>query len=231
MLPNRSSIPDCPLKISTTIWNTHISSIALPRTSLSLKVALLLRDRFVPSEPDRVSISGLPTGTARLFGRDTELSILHKAWDSPGAGKIVPESPAKTNIVMMHAIGGAGKSALIRRFLNDLADNGYPGAIRVYGWSAYSQGAGDNARADADSFISQVLAFFGHDLSQQPISDPVERGRMLARLIRKHRTLLVLDGLEPLQDFPHINEERLKDPWPAGHDHRVGRRQSRPRRH
>ena len=59
--------------------------------------------------------------------------------------------------------------------------------------------------------MARALKFFGHDIDAKPITDPVERGRMLARLVRQQRTLLVLDGLEPLQDLPEVNEGRLKD--------------------
>jgi hypothetical protein len=157
---------------------------------------------------DDIWLEGLPTGTPHLFGRDVELTTLLDAWatTSPGA-----DAAKKTNAVVLHAIGGAGKSALLRRFLDALEEKGFPGAAKVYGWSAYSQGSGDNRNADADGFISRALRFFGHDLGREPITDPVERGRTLARLVRRQRTLLVLDGLEPLQELPHVNEGRLKD--------------------
>ena len=108
----------------------------------------------------------------------------------------------KVNAVVFHALGGAGKSALLRTFANDLLAAGGGGASRIYGWSAYSQGSGEQKRADADSFISKALADFGWqgDLPK----DPVERGRALAKLIQKERVLLLLDGLEPLQDAPSV---------------------------
>jgi tetratricopeptide (TPR) repeat protein len=157
---------------------------------------------------DDIWLEGLPAGTRHLFGRETELATLLAAWDSGAAG---PGGAGKTNAVVLHAIGGAGKSALLRRFLDQLEEKGWPGAVKVYGWSAYSQGSGENRNADADTFMAKALGWFGHDLAKAPITDPVERGRTLARLIRKQRTLLVLDGLEPLQDLPHVNEGRLKD--------------------
>ena len=112
--------------------------------------------------------------------------------------------------MVLHAIGGAGKSALLRRFLDDLEAKGYPGAKKVYGWSAYTQGSGENRNADADAFMRPRARVLRPDV-EPPITDPVERGRTLARLIRRQRTLLVLDGLEPLQDLPQVNEGRLKD--------------------
>ncbi|HEX3149842.1 MAG TPA: hypothetical protein VHR66_17325, partial [Gemmataceae bacterium] len=59
-------------------------------------------------------------------------------------------------------------------------------------------------------FIQTALKFFD---DPDPIAgSPWERGERLARLIRQHRTLLVLDGIEPLQ-YP-VNDPqagRLKD--------------------
>jgi len=130
---------------------------------------------------DDVFLEGLPTGTTNFVGRDVELSMLHKAWGSTG--------DHKTNAVVLYAIGGAGKSAILREFLDQLEEKGWAGAQKVYGWSAYSQGSGDNKRtADADGFINSALKFFGHDIAKHPITDPVERGRKLASLVRRQRT-------------------------------------------
>jgi hypothetical protein len=142
----------------------------------------------------------IPGAPNKLIGRDAELAMLRNAWES--------RAP-KVNAVIFHALGGAGKSALLRWFANELLAAGGGGASRIYGWSAYSQGSGEQKRADADSFISKALGDFGWqgDLSK----DPVERGRALAKLIQKERVLLLLDGLEPLQDAPNVNRGKFKD--------------------
>ena len=123
----------------------------------------------------------------------------------PGRARL----PKKVNAVVFHALGGAGKSALLRTFANELLAAGGGGASRIYGWSAYSQGSGEQKRADADSFISKALGDFGWQ-GELP-KDPVERGRALAKLIQKERVLLLLDGLEPLQDAPNVNRGKFKD--------------------
>ena len=71
--------------------------------------------------------------------------------------------------------------------------------------------SGDNKTANADEIIARALGFFGHDLARDPIKDPVERGRKLAHLVGERRSLLILDGLEPLQDLPLVNGGCLKD--------------------
>jgi hypothetical protein len=162
-----------------------------------------------PSRPRTVAVAptipvdwgDIPGAPPRLVGRDEQLRMLSDAWER-GA-------PRKTNAVVLHALGGAGKSALLRAFANDLLASGGRGAARVYGWSAYSQGSGVQKRADADAFITKALADFGFE-GEAP-SDPVERARELAKLIQRQRVLLLLDGLEPLQDPPGVNKGRFKD--------------------
>ena len=148
----------------------------------------------------------IPGAPDKLIGRDTELEMLRGAWES--------RVPRKVNAIVLHALGGAGKSALLRTFANELLAAGGGGASRIYGWSAYSQGSGEQKRADADGFISKALGDFGWQ-GELP-KDPVERARALAKLIQKERVLLLLDGLEPLQDAPGINKGRFKDKGLAG---------------
>jgi hypothetical protein len=63
------------------------------------------------------------------------LGHLPPAWNSPPSQKV--------NAMALHALGGAGKSALLRTFANELLASGGGGATRTYGWSAYSQGSGE----------------------------------------------------------------------------------------
>jgi hypothetical protein len=134
-----------------------------------------------------------------LIGRDTELAMLHQAW---GEGQ--------TNMVVLDAMGGTGKSALINHFLADLTNQGWGGAERVYAWSFYSQGTDDKRQGDADGFFDATLQWFGY--KGEPVKC-AERGRRLAALVREERALLVLDGLEPLQYPAHSPglEGKLKD--------------------
>ena len=127
----------------------------------SLRIFLRRRASSAPSrKPARdippsipVEFGDIPGAPDKLIGRDAELEMLHGAWDS--------RAPKKVNAMVLHALGGAGKSALLRTFANELLAEGGGGASRIYGWSAYSQGSGEQKRADADSFISKALGDFG----------------------------------------------------------------------
>ena len=155
----------------------------------------------------RISLPAvLTSGSGFLAGRDTEESLLLDAWAScsPEA-----DDAAKTHILVLHAIGGAGKTALMRRLVDRLAETDFPHAEKVLGWSAYSQGSGENRNADSEAFIIDALRFMG-ELGELP-GDAIARARLLAARLKETRTLLLLDGIEPLQSLPDVNKGRLKD--------------------
>src|SRR6185295_973411 len=62
----------------------------------------------------------------------------------------------------------------------------------------------------AEPFIDYALRFFGD--SDTKAGSLYDRGARLASLISRERSLLVLDGIEPLQYPPGPMEGRLKDP-------------------
>ena len=64
--------------------------------------------------------------------------------------------------------------------------------------------------SSADEFLDAALAWFGDP--DPRIGTAWEKGERLANLIAHRRTLLVLDGLEPLQNPPGPQEGRLRDP-------------------
>ncbi|MCK4450058.1 MAG: toll/interleukin-1 receptor domain-containing protein, partial [Anaerolineae bacterium] len=149
------------------------------------------------SPPEKVDIRRLPVTGAELFGRQRELERLDEAWESD-----------QTHVVSLVAWGGVGKSTLVNKWLERMEADNYRGARRVYGWSFYSQGTGERV-ASADLFISEALTWFGDPDPTQ--GSPWEKGERLARLVKAQRTLLLLDGLEPLQFPPGPQEGRLKD--------------------
>ena len=150
-----------------------------------------------PGDPE-VSIARLPVTGQYLFGRDPMLRDLDHTW-----------ADDRTNVFALIAGGGVGKTALVNHWLAAMGQDNYRGARRVYGHSFYSQGASDGT-ASADTFFAEALAWFGDP-------DPTKgsawaRGERLAELVRAERTLLILDGMEPLQRPPGPNAGRVTDP-------------------
>lgn len=123
-----------------------------------------------------------------LFGREPWLGVLDVAW----------EQRASTHVCTLVAWGGVGKTSLVAHWVQQrFAAQDWPGVERYFDWSFYSQGTGESRQTSSDLFISRALTFFGD--ADPTVGGPWERGERLARLVRKRRTLLVLDGIEPLQ--------------------------------
>ena len=128
----------------------------------------------------------------RLFGRDEWLDALDAAW----------AARTRVRVYSLIAWGGAGKTSVVAQWVAErLVARGWPGVERYFDWSFYSQGAREQSQASADFFIAAALAFFNDPDPQA--GSPWDRGARLARLAAQHRTLLVLDGLEPLQYPPN----------------------------
>jgi tetratricopeptide (TPR) repeat protein len=151
-------------------------------------------------EGSKISVAKLPTVNPLLIGRDTQLRQLDEAWSGPNTPN------PKTNLVSIVAFGGVGKTSLA---INWWHRNQAPGAERVLGWSFYSQGASDDRQASAEPFLDHALrVWFG---VTNPPASSWERGEELARQVQKERTLLILDGLEPIQFPPGQQVGHFKD--------------------
>ena len=146
----------------------------------------------------KIDIISLPDTSPELFGREQELAMLDAAWED-----------AQLRIVTLIAWGGVGKSSLMNTWRRNLEQQEYRGARRVFGWSFYSQGTDEGKQASADRFFDEALTFFGDP--EPEAGDPSAKARRLAGLIRAQKSLLLLDGLEPLQYPPGSEEGRLKD--------------------
>lgn len=152
----------------------------------------------------KVNAKHLPrTYTRRLYGRDKELQELLAALDS-----------RQTRVVAFDAMGGAGKTALIYAFYQRLNTSDWRDLESVFVWSFYSQGASEEKQAHATEFYRSAFRHF-HPRGEEALFEsrvdeqtgettralrPArELGVELFEHIRKQRTLLILDGLEPLQ--------------------------------
>jgi tetratricopeptide (TPR) repeat protein len=130
----------------------------------------------------RTSIQKLPSVDPYLIGRDAQLNWLERAWSDP-----------KANFVQMIAPGGTGKTALMtkwyRRHLYDAT---------IFGWSFYSQGTHEKSQTSSDPFFAEVLPWFG--ITVQPTESVWAKVDRLVERLRQERVLLILDGIEPLQN-------------------------------
>ena len=148
--------------------------------------------------PEHISIARLPVTGSDIFGREDDIAFLDGSWANED-----------TNIVTIVAWAGVGKSTLVNHWLGRMAAQHYRSAELVFGWSFYRQGTRGGA-SSADEFLDAALTWFGDP--DPRLGTAWEKGERLAKLIAHRRTLLVLDGLEPLQNPPGPQEGRLRDP-------------------
>jgi hypothetical protein len=113
--------------------------------------------------------------------------------------------------VTLVAWGGVGKTSLVAKWTADLAARDHDGAD-YFDWSFYSQGTRDQTTASGDPFVDAALRFFGDEETAESARSPWDKGSRLAELVASRRSLLVLDGLEPLQHPPGPLRGELKDP-------------------
>jgi serine/threonine protein kinase/predicted ATPase len=158
-----------------------------------------IRTRKPPARlgPQEISLARLPITGSDVFGRAEDIGFLDNAWGNQ-----------QVNVATIVAWGGVGKSTLVNHWLRRMAAEQYRSAQLVFGWSFYRQGtSGDTS--SADEFLDAALTWFGDP--DPRLGTAWEKGERLAKLVGHRRTLLVLDGLEPLQNPPGAQEGRLRD--------------------
>lgn len=153
-----------------------------------------------PKKEVRVYLAKLPQVNPEFFGREEEIGLLDMAWADTG----------RTHIVVFVRWGGVGKTALVKRWLERVKADGWRGAQRVYGWSFYSQGTREDRHVSEEPFLADALQWFG--VPFDPKLSSRDKGRLLADALARERTLLVLDGMEPLQHPPGPLAGQLRAP-------------------
>jgi len=148
--------------------------------------------------PDKISLARLPVTGSEIFGREGDITFLDRAW-----------AKKDVNVVTIVAWAGVGKSTLVNHWLRRMAVRHYRFAELVFGWSFYRQGS-TGGTSSADEFLDAALSWFGDP--DPRLGTAWEKGERLAKLIAHRRTLLVLDGLEPLQNPPGPLEGRVREP-------------------
>ena len=176
-----------------------MQNVANKLQQMNTQLAMLEPIIEIAKVPIKVSLAKLPSTNPELFGREHELEILDTAWANP-----------QKNIITLVAWGGVGKTALVNSWLYNMRQDNFRGAERVFAWSFYSQGASESKQESADVFIASALRWF--EDPEPDTGSPWEKGERLAEYVRKQRTLLILDGLEPLQHPFREQEGKIKDP-------------------
>jgi len=148
--------------------------------------------------PKKISVARLPVTGSDVFGREDDIAFLDRAW-----------AKQDVNVVTIVAWAGVGKSTLVNHWLRRMAARHYRSAELVFGWSFYRQGS-SGGTSSADEFLDAALNWFGDP--DPRIGTAWEKGERLAKLVAHRRTLLILDGLEPLQNPPGPQEGRVRDP-------------------
>jgi len=150
----------------------------------------------------RIRLGRFPTALGQHFlGRETELKQLDTAWQDP-----------KTHIVVLTGIGGIGKTSLIKYWL-DQRRSDYRGAKKVFAWSFAGQSRKNGLSSSAsDKFITEALEWFGDANSYKGSWD--NRAYRLAEYFRQEPSLLILDGLEALQNPPGTAAGRFAEGEP-----------------
>ena len=145
---------------------------------LGTKPAPAMRGKTV----HRTFTSKLPTVDPLLIGREKELAFLDQAWANPN-----------TNVVQIIASGGTGKTALMDKWFRQ-----HLGEATIFGWSFYSQGTSQDRQTSSDPFFAEALRFFA--VNVDPGASAYAKAEALAEKFRHDKVLLLLDGVEPLQD-------------------------------
>ena len=201
ILPEHSSIEHVPLPLR------DYSTYTLPADYDSLyRVLTGQAEYLVPplgsirqlsaTQTPSINSGELPTVEGELFGRSSELALLDKAF-----------SDADTHIVQLIAAGGTGKTKLLQYWLDENKHKIKAQLIHSF----YSQGSSEDKQISSTPFFIQALKALGSDKTIADFQTEEEKGEHIAELLRAKCCLLVLDGLEPLQQASQGMRGELKD--------------------
>ena len=104
-------------------------------------------------------------------------------------------------------LGGVGKSTLVNHWLTAMAASTIVRPSRLLAGPSRDKGAVETLHRRCISLRGTGLVW----RSRSTDGTAVGEGRQLANLVARRRTLLVLDGLEPLQYPPGPQEGRIRD--------------------
>lgn len=152
--------------------------------------------------------------TVSPIGREPEFAALNAVWNRCGPDwykftetKQVDDSTVVPRIIVLTGWAGEGKSTVVRHWVSQKLAGGSPSTLDdCFIWSFYKQGTklansrDENAITSADPFLKAALEYFGDSRLARSNIDSRQKARGLAGLIGSRRVLLILDGIEPLQN-------------------------------
>lgn len=157
------------------------------------------RDRRGP----RTFPDPLPAPTEHMVGRYREFSLLNDKWAEGGrSGRGVT-----AKVVSVIAWGGAGKTSLVLEWLRGRLKDAGRAPRSIFYWSFDGQlGSGRSP----DMFLQEAMAFFGvptaDDVAATDLTEEERRNlrvEEVAKRVAEGRNLLILDGLEEIQESPN----------------------------
>jgi hypothetical protein len=180
---------------------TQLELYATESRTLTREAFIKLLGHWVtaaPREEPKFDISRIiKHAPAELIGREDETQLLSDAWAKVGKA----ETP-RPCVLTLFGLGGEGKTSLVAKWVAGLAHQDWLGCDAAFAWSFYSQGTRDQATTSSDTFLKEALTFFGDPAIAGSAKNAFEKGRRLAQLVGERRALLILDGVEPLQNAP-----------------------------
>jgi tetratricopeptide (TPR) repeat protein len=156
--------------------NGHVADRILKRLDL-------LTPSINGAKQHRVFIAKLPTVNSLLIGRGEQIEFLDRAW-----------ADSETNFIQIIAPGGTGKTALMDKWFRRHLDE-----ATVFGWSFYSQGTSEQRQgASSDPFFAEIMSWL--NISLPSTASVYAKAEAVANRLREEKMLLILDGIEPMQD-------------------------------
>ncbi len=167
--------------------DSYLFTLEYEEFEKEIRLLLDRRNRARLRRPRRIFHNNLPVAGGKLLGREIELAALNEAWNLCAA-----------NVVQITGMGGIGKSSLVNEWLAGMDADNYRGAETVLTWSFHHGYGSRPAALSSELFFARALSLLGDGRAAR--DDPENQAMRLAQEIRQGRTLLVLDGVQDLQD-------------------------------
>jgi hypothetical protein len=163
-----------------------------------------LVDKLLSTSPIRAlqfktDFTRLPRIVTRdLINREQTINALYHALEAP-----------QISVIGLVADGGVGKTAVMFDWLSKLDTVGY-GLTHIFAWPFLESTT--RPVTTSDQFFADAFKHFGRVPEQRSLNLPHAQAESLLHILRSSKSLIVLDGLESLQDGSDTaNRGRIND--------------------